>query len=119
MSTLEPALVESVEAELRLAELHYENAITGLEQIAKVQNEALDPQLAATLQENLAVIDRAIAESRAALRTEPGSWLVQESLFEALRRKVSLLGDTIALVNEMRKGNQLEAARIVEQLDRP
>ncbi len=118
-STVEPALAESVEVELQLAELHYENAITGLEQIAEVQNETLDPQLAATLQNSLVVIDQAIAESRAVLRTEPGSWLVQETLFEALRRKVSLLQDTIALVNEMRKGNELEAARIVDQLDRP
>ena len=118
-STVEPALAESVEVELQLAELHYENAITGLEQIAEVQNETLDPQLVATLEKSLVVIDQAIAESRAVLRTEPGSWLVQETLFEALRRKVSLLQDTIALVNEMRKGNELEAARIVDQLDRP
>ena len=33
-------------------------------------------------------------------------------------RKVSLLQDTIALVNEMRKGNENGAARIVEGINR-
>ncbi len=40
--------------------------------------------------------------------------MAQESLFDAFRRKVSLLQDTIALMNEMRKGNQAGAARIAE-----
>ena len=57
-------------------------------------------------------------ESRAALRTEPTSEPAQQSLLEAFRTKVGLLQDTIALINEMRKGNQAEAARIAEGLNK-
>jgi hypothetical protein len=69
------------------------------------------------LQKNLSVIDQAIGESRAALRTQPASELAQESLFEALRSKVTLLQDTVSLINEMRKGNQEGAARIVSGIN--
>jgi hypothetical protein len=103
---------------LRLAEQHYEKAISGLEKIAAAQQRELDPQVAATLQKNLGVIDQAISESRAALRAQPSSIPAQESLFEALRRKVGLLQDAIALMNEMRKGNQAGAAQIVEGLSK-
>jgi len=39
-------------------------------------------------------------------------------LFEALQRKVGLLRDTIALINEMRKGDQAGAARIAGSLQK-
>ena len=64
------------------------------------------------------MIDQAIDESRTALRTQPADQMAQESLFEAFRRKVSLLQDTIALMNEMRKGNQAGAARVAESLNK-
>jgi anti-sigma factor RsiW len=111
------ALAGSVEAELRQAALHYENAIRGLETLAKDQR-GMDPQVAATLQKNLQLIDQAIGESRAALAREPVSQPAQQSLFEAFRTKIAFLQDTIALVNEMRKGNQAEAARIAEGLNK-
>jgi hypothetical protein len=69
------------------------------------------------LQKNLEVIDQAIGESRSALRTQPASEVAQESLFEALRNKVSLLQETVVLINEMRKGNQEGTARIVSGLN--
>lgn len=106
-------LVQSVETELQLAEQHYEKAIAGLQQIANAGESTLDPQLAATLKKNLGVIDQAIHDSRVALQTQPTNELAQESLFEAFRRKVAVLQDTVALINEMRKGNQAGAAKIV------
>jgi len=112
--------VQSVEAEFRLAEQHYQNAINKLEQAAKLDQAAagggIDPQTAAVLQKNLQVIDQAIAESRAALRSEPQSAPARDSLFDALKRKVTLLQDTIALMNEMRKGNPAGGAQLVEGL---
>ena len=108
------ASVQGIEAELRMAEEHYEKAIGGLEQVANSDPESLDPQVAATVKRNLEVIDQAIAESRSALRTEPQNQPARESLFDALRRKIVLLQETIALMNEMRKGNQAGAAQIVE-----
>ena len=116
--------VQSVETEFRLAEQHYQNAIAKLEQAAQLdqasadQSAAIDPQTAAMLQKNLQVIDQAIAESRSALRSEPQSAPARDSLFGALRRKVGLLQDTIALMNEMRKGNSAGAAQIVDGVNK-
>jgi hypothetical protein len=117
-NTSNAALVESIDAELQLAAEHYEKAIAGLEQVANQSDSPLDPELTATLRKNVEVIDKAIVESRTALRAEPGSRAAQESLFEAFRRKIALLQDTIALMNEVRKGNQAGAARIVEGLNK-
>jgi hypothetical protein len=102
-----------IEAELRQAEAHYEKAIQGLEQIANAEKGALDPQTAATLQKNLSVIDQAISESRAALRAEPTSQPAQMSLIDSFKTKMGLLQDTVALINDMRRGNEAGAARIV------
>jgi hypothetical protein len=107
---------ESVESELRQAEEHYDKAIKGLEQIADAGEGALDPKTAATLKKNLSVIDQAISESRAAVRSEPNSEPAQASLLDAFKTKVSLLQDTVSLINEMRKGNDAGAARIVSGL---
>ena len=117
--------IDSVESEFREAEKHYQNAIAKLEQAARLDQAAsggsqaaLDPQTAAMLQKNLQVIDQAIAESRSALKAEPLSAPARDSLFDALRRKVALLQDTIALMNEMRKGNAAGAAQIVDGVNK-
>jgi hypothetical protein len=98
------ALVTSIEGELDLAAKHYENAIAGLERVASEGETPLDPTVMATVRENLEIIDQAIDDSRQALRTDPQSQMAQESLFDAFRRKVALLQDTIALMNELRRG---------------
>jgi hypothetical protein len=108
------ASVEDVENELRQAEQHYESAIARLEQITN-SDQTMEPQVAATLKKNVQVIDQAIAESRAALRTEPTSAPARGALFEALRQKVTMLQDTIALMNEMRKGNSAGAAQVLNK----
>lgn len=113
----DPELVQDVETELTLAEEHYVKAIAGLEAITAADGAELDEQTAGVLQANLTVIDGAIGESRAALLSEPSSDVAQHSLFEALRTKVALLQSTIALINEMRQGNQEGAARIVSGLN--
>ena len=112
----EAATAQSVEAELRQAEEHYQKAISGLEQIAKTEKGELDPRTADTLQANLAVVDQAINESRAALRTQPNSEPAQQSLLASFKAKIGLLQETVALINEMRKGNEAGAARIVSGL---
>jgi anti-sigma factor RsiW len=104
---------EAIEAELLQAEQHYQNAIAGLERIASAGKGSLDPQTAATLQKNLSVVDQAISESRAALKAQPGSEPAQQSLLENFKTKISLLQDTVALINEMRNGNEAGAARLV------
>ena len=107
-----------IETEFKLAEQHYQAAIAKLEEAAKSDQNAIDPTTAAMLQKNLQVIDQAIAESRAAFRSEPTSTPARDSLFAALKRKVSLLQDTIALMNEMRKGNAAGAAQLVDGVNK-
>jgi Putative zinc-finger len=106
--------VQSVAEEFAKAEQHMQAGIAKLEAVAKADQSAIDPGTAATFQKNLLIIDRVIAESKAALKTEPQSALARDSLFGALRRKVSLLQDTVALMNEMRKGNSAGAAQIID-----
>jgi anti-sigma-K factor RskA len=106
----------SVASELRLAETHYEKAIKGLEEIATSEQDSLDPRTAAAVRKSLAVIDQAISESRAAVRSQPASEPAQESLIENFKSKIGLLQNTVALINEMRKGNEAGAARIVSGL---
>lgn len=112
-SGADAAAAEAVEAELEAAEAHYQKAISGLERIASAENTTFDAGTAATLQKNLAVINEAIDESRAAVRAEPASQQAQHSLIENFKTKLALLQDTVALINELRNGNDAAAARIV------
>jgi len=109
-------IVERIEGELKLAEQHYTTALADLERISAGGDSALDPAVTTALRQNVALVDRAITDSRAALDADPQSVPARESLFDALRRKVVLLQDTIALVGEMSRGNQAGAAEIVEGL---
>jgi anti-sigma factor RsiW len=114
--------VQGIAEEIRLAEMHYQNAIGRLEQVAKLDaatgETTIDPQTVATLQKSLSAIDLAIAESRSALRTEPQNAPARDSLFDALKRKVVLLQDTVVLMNAMRTGNSAGAAQIVDGLNK-
>ncbi len=104
---------DALETEMRQAAQHYEKAIKGLEEIANAEQGALDPGTAATLTKNLAVIDQAIGESRAAVRSQPASEPAQQSLIENFKTKIGLLQDTVALINELRKRNETGSARAV------
>ena len=91
--------------------------ILHLEGIVNAGAEMLPDETHAAYQVNGAVIEQAIGQSRAALTTAPSDDLAQQSLFEALRSKVALLQDMVTLINEMRKGNQDAAARIVSGME--
>jgi predicted anti-sigma-YlaC factor YlaD len=93
-------LARSAASELQQAEQHYVNAITTLEQLTVNKQDALDPVVADQIARSLAIIDRAIGDSRAALKTEPNSFVAQTSLLEALRMKVALLQETVSLISE-------------------
>ena len=107
--------VESVQNQVDAAQQQFEKAIADLEKVAKANQQQLDPETSATIDKNLGIIDQAIAENRAAVSAEPASVAARETLFQALRSKVSLLQDTIALINEMRKGNNAAAAQLVNK----
>jgi hypothetical protein len=86
-------------SELQLAEEHYLNAIASLEQLTVQKDSMLDPSVAAEIAQSLQSIDRAISDSRAALKSDPSSFVAQTSLLEALRMKVALLQETVSLMN--------------------
>jgi len=87
-------------------EAHYQSAIAGLEQITSDGGSELDPMTFDILKVNLTVIDSAIGESRAALESEPASDVAQQRLYAALNSKLTLLQDTVALINDVRQGEQ-------------
>jgi len=71
-------------------------------QAALTQNEKrLDTATVRIVRKNLAVIDRAIAEARMALRSDPGNAYLNLHLADTMRRKVELL----------RRVNEIAAAR--------
>ena len=107
--------VQSVADEFAKAEQHYQAAIAKLEAAAKGNQTAIDSADRGDAPEEPGDHrpgDR--REPRRRCKSEPQSAPARDSLFEALRRKVSLLQDTIALMNEMRKGNSAGAAQIID-----
>jgi hypothetical protein len=106
--------VQSAADEVQLADQHIQAAIEGLQRAVDLDDGSLDPETKAVLQKNLQVLNGAITESRAALKTDPQNAPARASLFDALRQKVTLLQDTIALMNELRKGNSAGAAQIID-----
>lgn len=107
--------VETVQSKVDAAQQEFEKAIAELEKVARANQDALDPGTSATIDKNLGILDQAIADNRAAVTAEPASAAARETLFQALRSKVSLLQDTITLINEMRKGNNAAAAQLVNK----
>jgi anti-sigma factor RsiW len=93
------AQLASAASELQLAEQHYENAIAALEKLTSDKQNKLDPRVAEAIAQSLNTIDRAILDSRAALKAQPDSLVAQTSLLEALRMKVALLQDTVSLMD--------------------
>jgi anti-sigma factor RsiW len=106
----EIALDGSVDAELQLAEEQYATAIASLEEITRSDTTQLDDHTADVIRSSVEVIDEAIGESRAALEQEPTNQLAQDSLLDALRSKVALLQDTVALMNDIRQDAEASAA---------
>ena len=94
--------LQPVGAVVDAAQSDYASAITSLERIANTDADALDAPTATVVRNNLAVLDTAIRESQRALDSNPSSDVARESLFDALRTKVTLLQDTVALINDVR-----------------
>jgi Putative zinc-finger len=110
--------VQSGVEDLRKAEQLLQSGIKKLKDGMGSGEQALPLAAAATLDRNLQILDQAIAESSAAVQQEPQNVAARNSLFDALQRKISLLQDTIALMNEMRKGNAAGAAQLAEGINK-
>lgn len=97
--------LQPVGAVIDAAESDYASAITSLERIADTDTDTLGAPTAAVVRRNLAVLDTAIRESQHALDANPSSDVARASLLDALRTKVTLLQDTVALINDVRNEN--------------
>ena len=69
----------------------YDREIEKLRGIVKTRRSQLDPKTVAVLEQSIAVIDSAIAQSRAALAKDPASGFLAEQLNHSLEKKVELL----------------------------
>lgn len=77
-----------------------DGAVAELQEALTRNESRLDTATARVVRENLAVIDKAIAEARAALQRDPGSQYLNLHLADTMRRKVELLRRINALVAE-------------------
>lgn len=75
----------------------YDQVIARLERLLVEHRGALDTATVLILEKNLEIIDRAIAESRAALAADPANVYLNHHLARTMRRKVDLLRQVSAL----------------------
>jgi anti-sigma factor RsiW len=73
------------------AETTYDAAVADLVRMLENNRSKLDPETVRVLEENLASIDRAIGQCRAALAADPANVYLNTYLAETLARKLSLL----------------------------
>jgi anti-sigma factor RsiW len=78
-------------------ETEYQSAVRALETELEARRGQLSPQTVATIEENLRIIDAAIAETRAVLEADPGNADVPLMLSTVYRKKVELLERAVTL----------------------
>ena len=76
---------------MRTTEPVYDREIEKLRRIVKSRHSSLDPKTITVLEQSIAVIDSAIAQSRAALAKDPASGFLATQLNHSLEKKVELL----------------------------
>jgi hypothetical protein len=82
---------------LSAAETALAPEIVQLQQMLKQRRDKLDPSTIKVVEDNLALIDAAVKQARAALMHDPASGFLTEQLDNALQKKVELLR-TVALL---------------------
>jgi anti-sigma-K factor RskA len=73
------------------ADADYADAAAELERLLAQNRHALRPQTVRIIEDNLAVIDRALAEARAALTADPGNPMLEQLLMASHEKKLDLL----------------------------
>jgi hypothetical protein len=79
------------------AEREYSRAIEDLRLLLDTRRDALAPETVAVLEENLAIIDAAIQQSRAALQADPSSRELAQMLAAAYDTKIEVLERAVQL----------------------
>jgi hypothetical protein len=85
------ARLASAEPAMKATQPVYDEEIGKLRAIVKERRAQLDPGTVAVLEQSIAVIDSAIAQSRAALAKDPASGFLATQLNHSLEKKVELL----------------------------
>jgi anti-sigma factor RsiW len=78
-------------ASVRAVTRNYDATVDELEMVLERNRNQLDTSTVRVLEQNLAIIERAIAEARAALGQEPANPYLSRYLDDAMQRKVQLL----------------------------
>lgn len=89
--TSTPARLASTNPALSQVDSVFAGEIRTLRQMLRVRRAELDPNTVAVLEQSIAVIDSAIAQSRAALLKDPASGFLASQLSHSLEKKVELL----------------------------
>jgi hypothetical protein len=83
--------------QLSAAELALSSEISELQDLLQSRRSELEPETVRVVEENLAIIDAAVSQARAAVARDPASGFLNERLESALQKKVQLLR-TVALI---------------------
>jgi tetratricopeptide (TPR) repeat protein len=95
LSIVAPAPVATVS----FADAQYDAAVSDLEKALAKGRKRLDPATVAIVQQNLQIIDGAIAQARQALDSDPANSYLSSHLVETRRKKLDLLRQAAALTN--------------------
>ena len=88
----EPVMAPAADVErANFADAQYDEAVSDLEKILADLRDELHPQTVMVIERNLASIDQAIREARAALDADPANTFLNSHLAEARRKKLDLL----------------------------
>jgi anti-sigma factor RsiW len=77
----------------------YDNAVGDLQRILNENRGRLDTATVRVLEQNLALIDQAIAQARRALAADPANAYLNSHLAETMRRKIDLLRQAASLAS--------------------
>ena len=86
-----PVLAEPAGPSASFASSGYEVAVAELQQVLESSRDRLDTATVRVIEENLAIIDRAIAQAQRALALDPGSTYLREYLAGTMRQKLEFL----------------------------
>ncbi|HET7602335.1 MAG TPA: zf-HC2 domain-containing protein [Gemmatimonadales bacterium] len=96
-----PAPVENGQSVAQLIEAQYAPRAEALSTLLERERASLDPATVATIERNLAVIDRAIAESREALARDPSDPDLRALFRTSQAQRVALLEQATRIAREL------------------
>ena len=85
-----PEAVSAVSATVRAGEV-YDAAVGDLERVLAEGKDQLEPRTLKVIEENLRIIDRAIAEARSAIAADPANAYLRSQVAANMRRKLDIL----------------------------